>query len=256
MSIPINPKGHTPKIQSEPTAAHLAGGRSTPNERDSSKIANTPDGRVPLHPLPGGQKWWLVINLKQLNAFVEVPDFKMEEIQTFKSFLKQGDWLVKVDLKDAYNVFLYPDQLGTQEIPMLCSRELYLPFQLPPIRPGLSPLGLYQHLKAGSSSQKGTKVAVDILLLVDPEEKAQDHASSLFYLLQCLRFTINTDQSVIEPFQSVEFLGFTVTTVTMELSLPAKKLKKIRVESWKLLEAGQVSARALSRLIGKMNGAN
>ena len=32
--------------------------------------------------------WWPVINLKQLKAFVEVPHFKMEGIQTLKSLLK------------------------------------------------------------------------------------------------------------------------------------------------------------------------
>ena len=48
----------------------------------------------------GGQR--PVINLKCLNTFVVSPHFKMEGIQTFKSLVKRGDWLVKVDLKDAY----------------------------------------------------------------------------------------------------------------------------------------------------------
>ncbi len=44
----------------------------------------------------GGQR--PVINLKCLNSFVVSPHFKMEGIQTFKSLVKRGDWLVKVDL--------------------------------------------------------------------------------------------------------------------------------------------------------------
>ena len=51
----------------------------------------------------------------------------------------------------------------------------------------------------------------------------------------------------IRTIASHRFLGF---------SLPSEKLKKIRAESRKLLEAGQVSARALSRLVGKMSAAN
>jgi len=43
-----------------------------------------------------------VINLKQLNKWVETPHFKMEGIQTLRDQLKTGDWMVKVDLKDAY----------------------------------------------------------------------------------------------------------------------------------------------------------
>ena len=96
----------------------------------------------------------------------------------------------------------------------------------------------------------------DILLMAESEEKAQDQAAGLVYLLQCLGFIINTGKSILKPTQSLEFLGFTVDTVTMELSLPPAKIKKIRAESRKLLEAEQVSARALSRLIGKMSAAH
>ena len=96
----------------------------------------------------------------------------------------------------------------------------------------------------------------DILLMVESMEKAQDQASGLVYLLQCLGFIINTGKSILKPTQSLEFLGFTVNTVTMELSLPPAKIKKIRAESRKLLEAEQLSARALSRLIGKMSAAH
>lgn len=92
--------------------------------------------------------------------------------------------------------------------------------------------------------------------MAESKEKAQDQASGLIYLLQCLGFTINTSKTILEPTQTIEFLGFTVNSVIMELSLPAEKLKRIRVESRKLLEAGQISAHALSRLIGKMNATN
>lgn len=43
-----------------------------------------------------------VINLKQLNQWVETPHFKMEGISTLWDLLRAGDWMVKVDLKDAY----------------------------------------------------------------------------------------------------------------------------------------------------------
>ena len=91
----------------------------------------------------------------------------------------------------------------------------------------------------------------DILLMAESREKARDQASGLIYLFQCLGFTINKEKTVIEPTQSLEFLGFSLDTTTMELSLPAEKLKKIRAESRKLLGEERVTARALSRLIGK-----
>ena len=43
-----------------------------------------------------------VINLKKLNSFMDAPHFKMEGIHTLKSLIQEGDWLVKIDLKDTY----------------------------------------------------------------------------------------------------------------------------------------------------------
>ena len=45
-----------------------------------------------------------VINLKQLNKFIPPHhfEFKMEGMHTVKDLLKKGDWLTKVDLRDAY----------------------------------------------------------------------------------------------------------------------------------------------------------
>ena len=43
-----------------------------------------------------------VINLKPLNQFVEKIHFKMENIQMALNFISQGDYMISIDLKDAY----------------------------------------------------------------------------------------------------------------------------------------------------------
>ena len=43
-----------------------------------------------------------IVNLKGLNSFVCYEHFKMERLDSVKFLLKKGDWLVKLDLKDAY----------------------------------------------------------------------------------------------------------------------------------------------------------
>ena len=43
-----------------------------------------------------------VINLKKLNSFVNFQHFKMEGIHMLRDLLKKGDFMVKLDLKDAY----------------------------------------------------------------------------------------------------------------------------------------------------------
>ena len=43
-----------------------------------------------------------VINLKNLNGFVDHQRFKMEDISTLKDLIQPNDWMIKLDLKDAY----------------------------------------------------------------------------------------------------------------------------------------------------------
>ena len=169
----------------------------------------------------GGQR--PVINLKNLNSFINAPHFKMEGIHTLKSLLRKGDWLVKVDLKDAYFSIL----ISRQHRRFLCfqfKNKLYqfncLPFGL-----ASAPWVFTKTLKpiAALGRELGMRMIVyidDILLLAETKEKARDQASGLIYLMQCLGFTINSEKTISEPSQRLEFLGFTVDTTNMELSLP------------------------------------
>ena len=42
------------------------------------------------------------MNLKPLNTFVQKAHFKMEGVHMVKELLRKDDWMVSIDLKDAY----------------------------------------------------------------------------------------------------------------------------------------------------------
>ena len=197
-----------------------------------------------------------MINLKKLNSFINAPHFKMEGIPTLKSLLQKGDWLVKIDLKDAY--FSVP--ISKEHRKFLCFqfRDRFYQFNCLPFGLASAPWVFTKTLKpiAALGRELGIRLIVyidDILLMAKTKEKARDQASGLIYLLQCLGFTVNMKKTVLDPSQYLEFLGFMVDTTKMELSLPAQKMKKIRAESRQILEAELVTARTLS---GKMNATN
>ena len=51
----------------------------------------------------------LVINLKSLNRHIVTRHFKMESIRTVKGIIQKGDWMTKLNLKDAYlSIPIYP----------------------------------------------------------------------------------------------------------------------------------------------------
>ena len=61
----------------------------------------------------------------------------------------------------------------------------------------------------------------NIFILAEFKELAREHVIGLIYLLENLGFVINKLKSILEPTQSIEFLGLSVNSVQQELSLPA-----------------------------------
>ena len=93
----------------------------------------------------GGQR--TVINLKSLNKFVYTEHFKMEGIHILRDLLRAGDWMTKVDLKDAY--FIVPvHKEDIWSLPQALVQKEDIPIQMPTFWPGMRPMGLHQDLKS------------------------------------------------------------------------------------------------------------
>ena len=74
-------------------------------QRSNNTSDQEPKGRLLLDSISGSQKGWqnaAVINLKALNVFVKSQHFKTEGIHLIPDLMVQGDWLTRIDLKDAY----------------------------------------------------------------------------------------------------------------------------------------------------------
>ena len=163
---------------------------------------------------------------------------------------------MKVDLKDAY--FAVPMDQEHRKYQCFALGERMFQFTCLPFGLTLAPWVFTKTLKPviALGRELGLRLVIyidDILLMAELKERAQEQGEALVYLLECLGFTINREKKVS---QTAKFLGFNVNTRTMEMNLPTLKLKTIRAESRKLLREGHISARALSRLTGRMNAAD
>ena len=80
-------------------------GDPTRDKQRSNLTGGEPSRWLPIHlflvPKKGGGHR-PIINLKKLNEFVPHHHFEMEGIHMLKDLLKQGDFMAKIDLKDAY----------------------------------------------------------------------------------------------------------------------------------------------------------
>uniref|UniRef100_A0A7M5V2U2 Reverse transcriptase domain-containing protein n=1 Tax=Clytia hemisphaerica TaxID=252671 RepID=A0A7M5V2U2_9CNID len=197
-----------------------------------------------------------VINLKNLNKFIPYEHFKMEGLFLVKEILKQGDWMLKIDLKDAY--FAIPlDQHSQRFVRFEWDKTLYqfqcLCFGLSPAPRVFSkilkvPISLLRRL--------GIRLIIfldDILLIASTPEELRQMRDTTIFLLQSLGFLINVKKSVFEPTQKIEFLGMIIDSIKMTLSLPEEKVVAIKKQCSEMLEKEKVPLRELSKLVGRLS---
>ena len=199
--------------------------------------------------------WRPIINLKSLNQYLEVPHFKMESIQSLKDVILPGDYLAKIDLKDAY----LSVPMNAQAHPYLrfMWREDVFEFSSLPFGLAPAPLIFTKLLRPVAAFLRGQGVRLiiyldDILLMASTPMLLRNHISLTSHVLTHLGFILNQAKCVLEPQQSLDFLGFLIDSRTMTIALPQSKVDKIRKECRHMSNQQTVTARQLAHLIGAM----
>ena len=196
-----------------------------------------------------------VINLKDLNVFLQYDHFKMEGIHLLRDILQPNDCLGKIDLKDAY--FVIPIWRDHRKYLLFVWRQTLLEFACLPFGLAVAPRVFTKIMKPVVSLLRRTGIRLiiyldDILLMNASETGLQQDMHTAQYLLENLGFVINLEKSCFQPTQQLEFLGFLVNTRNMTLLLPDCKVSSIKTLCSTLLSQRDVSVRELSRLIGKL----
>ena len=197
----------------------------------------------------------LVVNLRPLNNFIMKRRFKMEGVVLLKSLVQQGDWMISINLKDAYLSVVVAEE-HRRYLRFQWERQLYeflcLPF-------GLSgaPRTFTKLLKPVMSliRQQGVRSIVfldDMLLMAGSRERLLRQVQEIVQLLQLLGFVVNFEKSQLNPTQRIQYLGFEIDSVGMRISLPKEKVARIRQECQWALQQKSISIRDLTRLIGRL----
>ena len=196
-----------------------------------------------------------VINLKNLNGFVDYQHFKMEDISTLKDLIQPNDWMIKLDLKDAYFcVPIHKDHRKYFRFQWINSIKEFscLPFGYRPaprrftklFRPVLALLW-----------KMGMRLVIytdEIIILNQSHTALLQDRDTVIFLLQCLGFVINWTKSQLEPTQSLEYLGFLVNSVLMTPALPEQKVENIVRKCHSVLNGRSLSIRQISELVGML----
>lgn len=194
-----------------------------------------------------------VVNLKPLNHFIKTEEFKMETITNLQTILKQGDWMITIDLSDAY-----------MTIPVAESFKDYLAFKFRNVtyRFLVLPFGINDAPRAFTRTMKppianvrtlGFRVIVyldDILLAAASKQLCSTQGRILIKLLQDLGFVINFRKSNLVPSQIIQFLGFIVDSRDMSFTLPPIKVRDLISKANYLKSQRNVTLREISQFLG------
>ena len=196
-----------------------------------------------------------VINLKDLNEYLQYNHFKMEGIHLLRDLMRPNDWLGKIDLMDAY--FVVPIWENHKKYLRFLWKDSLLEFACLPFGLAVAPRVFTKIMKPVVALLRRTGIRLiiyldDLLFMNSSKVGLQQDMTTAQYLLENLGFVINHEKSCFQPTQQLEFLGFVVNTLDMTLLLPDCKVEAIKSHCSKMLLHHEVSVRELSQLIGKL----
>ena len=168
-----------------------------------------------------------MVNLKGLDQYFGTEHLKMEGFHLLPSLIQQGDWMAKLDLKDAYlQVAIH--QSYHRFLQFQWQENTYqfkcLPFGLSAAPRKFTKL---QKPVKGLLCQLGTRPIIyldDILLLHQSKHQLEALVVQICQLFETLGLIINRKKSLLSPVQYLEFLGFQVCSTTLRFSIPKEKL--------------------------------
>ena len=197
----------------------------------------------------------VILNLKSLNPYIKYEHFKMDSLTTILPLITQDCWFASLDLMNAYFSvpvtvkdrrwlrFWHYDKLfqytclpqGLTSAPRIFTRLLK------PIMGHLRSIGIT------------AIIYIDDCLIIAPSKEAiVDHVIYVSRLFDSLGLTINVTKSQISPVQVINYLGFMLNSIKMDVTLSSRKVIKIRDLGNFVLASTRVSVRLLSSFIGNL----
>ena len=200
-------------------------------------------------------KWRPVIDLSTLNRFVTLTPFRMETNVSVLNAIRRDDWMVLVDLKDAYfQVPIHPAsrkflrfQWGTKT------------YQFRVLAFGLSTAPqVFTRVMAPVSAilhQKGIRLLRyldDWLVLATSESEAVKARDTVLDLCRTLGIVVNYEKSSLIPRQSAEYLGMRIDSPSLRAFPTAKRVDNLTSLVDMFLSSSSPPAITWLRLLGPL----
>ena len=196
-----------------------------------------------------------ILNLRNLNQYVPYIHFKMESLKEVKNLLRRNDFMVKIDLKDAY--FTVPLHPSSRKYVRFRWKNLIYQFLCLCFGLGPAPRLFTKLMKVPMSILRrlGIRLIIyldDILIFGSSQEEIELARDTTLYLLENLGFVINREKSELTPARIMEFLGVLINSMDLSMSLTEAKILSLTKLCNQALDNQYMSLRDLSKLVGKL----
>ena len=179
----------------------------------------------------------------------------MEGLETVKNLIREGDWMVKLELKGAN--LTVPILRAHQKFLRFVWRKKIFQFSCLPFGLSSAPRLFTKVLKAVVAffRERGIRLVIyldDILIWNGKEEKLKTDVVFVTKVLQSLGFLINWEKTVSTPSQSLEYLGVVIDSNKLFFHLPQDKISKIKSRCSSILSKPWVPLRDLASVLGNL----
>ena len=174
--------------------------------------------------------WRPVIDLSFLNRFVRLSHFRMETAQSVLQSLRSGDWLISLDLQDAYlQVPVHPQ---SRRFLRFCLGSQVFQFRV--LCFGLSSASLvFMRVMAPVSStmhRSGYRILRyldDWLVLGSSQLEITQARDFILRLCSDLGIQVNLSKSSLQPTQRLDYLGMTLQPAPLRVFPTQARIQKV-----------------------------
>jgi len=198
----------------------------------------------------------MILNLKELNKTVEFYHFKMETIHSVIKLIRQNDFMIKIDIKDAY----YSIPIALRDQKFFKFEHLGKLYKYTALPNGFSPgpRKFTKAVKVPLSVLRKERITIaayidDLISINGHKGKCLKNVYRITELFDQLGFVIHPDKSEFLPKQEIEYLGFIINSVNMTITLTPKKKSDLYALAVEIYNSEQIKIRKLAKLLGKIS---
>ena len=209
--------------------------------------------------LKASGSWRPVIDLKKLNKHIKKTRFRMETVQLVLSAVRRNDWMISIDLKDAYlQVPIHPESrkflrfsttTGTFQFKTLCFGLSTAPQVFTRV---MAPVSTILH----SMGIRLMRYLDDWLVLASSKEECLRAREIKENLCLELGIMINLEKSSLTPAQETKYLGMIINSVTLRASPSIERQKNLLALIEEFLSSRAQPASLWRKLLGHLSSMN